>query len=521
MQRAARLAGVSDAAARADRDANIRAGAALLADSARRLGGGRLPTSLAGWYPAVVRYLAGTDTPATRQFADDVYATLRSGATGSTVDGQLIRLAPQPGARPDHGAAAPAAPATVPAPECPAGLDCRFVPAAYTQNTPGDPTDYGNYDYNNRPADLKIRYIVIHDTETTYNTAIAIFQNPLNYVSAHYVIRSSDGQITQMVRTKDVAWHAGNWYVNMHSIGIEHEGIAEQGATWYTEAMYRASARLVAYLAHRFNIPLDRQHIIGHDNVPGPAPGYTAGMHWDPGPYWDWSHYMALIGAPIRATAGPRSTVVTIAPGFAGNRQTLSTCDGTATLPRQPTSFVYLRTAPSVSAPLFADPTIHSAGQPGSTRACDWGDQASAGQQFAVAGHQGDWTGIWYEGQEAWFFNPVRNPRALPGGGWLVTPRPGLASIPVYGRAYPEASAYPADIAPQTVVPIEYTITAGQRYVLGDRVTADYYYAKSIDDSIPDDHTVVRGTDRYYQIQLGHRIAFVRASDVVLRAAGG
>ena len=116
--------------------------------------------------------------------------------------------------------------------------------------------------------------------------------------SWHYSLRSVDGHIAQHVKTKDVGWHAGNWYVNAKSIGLEHEGFAAQG-TWYTEAMYRTSAKLVRHLALRLGIPLDRQHIIGHDNVPGTTAATVAGMHWDPGPYWDWSHYFDLLRAPV------------------------------------------------------------------------------------------------------------------------------------------------------------------------------------------------------------------------------
>jgi hypothetical protein len=59
------------------------------------------------------------------------------------------------------------------------------------------------------------------------------------------VIRSSDGAVTQLVRTKDAAWHAGNWTINSESIGIEHEGIAIDGATWYpnSRAPRRATRR--------------------------------------------------------------------------------------------------------------------------------------------------------------------------------------------------------------------------------------------------------------------------------------
>ena len=52
---------------------------------------------------------------------------------------------------------------------------------------------------------------MIHDTEVGYDDTIAEFQNSHAYVSSHYVLRSKDGHVTQMVPTKDVAWHAGNW----------------------------------------------------------------------------------------------------------------------------------------------------------------------------------------------------------------------------------------------------------------------------------------------------------------------
>jgi N-acetylmuramoyl-L-alanine amidase len=164
--------------------------------------------------------------------------------------------------------------------ECPTGLACRVVPAAYAQNS-ADPGDYGNYDLANRPADgLAVRYIVIHDTEVAYEPTIALFQNPLAYVSAHYVLRSADGDVTQMVGTDDVAWHAGNWWINIHAVGIENEGFALQGYDWYTERLYLSLARLTRYLADRYGIPLDRDHIIGHDEVPGPTSAFQAGMHW-------------------------------------------------------------------------------------------------------------------------------------------------------------------------------------------------------------------------------------------------
>ena len=515
LHRAATLIGASDQDVRAGGPANIRAGAALLADAARQLGGGHLPATVGDWYPAVASYQGATDTLGARQFADDVYTALRSGASVTTADGQSVRLPAQPGVRADHSRLSalhlPAA-AAVPVAECPASLDCRYVPAAYAQNTPGDPGDWGNYDIADRPRDLKISYVVIHDTEYPYDPTIALFQNAHAYVSAHYVIRSADGQVTQMVRTKNIAWQAGNYYLNSHSIGIEHEGYAAQGATWYTEALYRSSARLVRYLAARFGIPLDRAHIIGHDNVPGIAPDYVAGMHWDPGPFWNWSHYLSLVGAPLAADAGASGRVVTIAPRFATNVVPVTGCGSDPPGPREPVSFVYLRTAPRASAPLLSDPALHPDGSPGTIVICDTGDKASTGQRFAVAERRGRWTAIWYAGQKAWLYD---RGATFATQGSTVTVKPGRSSASVYGRAYPEAAAYQGTpITPQPVIPLQYTISAGQHYVVAGLIRSSYYNTTTIHGTAPGDRVVVRGHDEYYLIYFNHRMAYVRTTDV-------
>jgi N-acetyl-anhydromuramyl-L-alanine amidase AmpD len=138
--------------------------------------------------------------------------------------------------------------------------------------------------------------IVVHDTEGRFIGSIRALQNARREASAHFVV-SRRGQVVQLVPVTDVAWHAGNGRWNLHSIGIEHEGWADRRGS-YTKAEYQASAKLVAYLAHRWGIPLDRKHIVGHDEVPDPHHrGLFGGVshHTDPGPYWNWRYYMKLV----------------------------------------------------------------------------------------------------------------------------------------------------------------------------------------------------------------------------------
>ena len=140
-----------------------------------------------------------------------------------------------------------------------------------------------------------INAIVIHDTEGRFIGSVRYLQRSRTQGSAHFVV-SRRGQIVQLVPVTDVAWHSGSSWWNLHSIGIEHEGWAGRRA--YTEPEYRASAQLVAYLAHRWSVPIDRENIVSHNEVPNPyRPGWFGGAdgHTDPGPYWNWSHYMHLV----------------------------------------------------------------------------------------------------------------------------------------------------------------------------------------------------------------------------------
>ena len=142
---------------------------------------------------------------------------------------------------------------------------------------------------------VSIDALVIHDTEGRFIGSVRFLQRARTRGSAHFVV-SRRGQIVQLVPVGDVAWHAGNLWWNRHSIGIEHEGWAGRRA--FTDREYRASAQLAAYLAHRWSIPVDRGHIIGHAEVPNPYHrGRYGGSdgHTDPGMYWNWGRYMHLV----------------------------------------------------------------------------------------------------------------------------------------------------------------------------------------------------------------------------------
>jgi hypothetical protein len=175
------------------------------------------------------------------------------------------------------------------------------------------PAARANYSHAHRPA-AAVRLIVVHETEGSFGSTVAWFRNPKARAAANYVV-GRDGRIAHMVPDDEIAWHAGNGYVNAHSIGIEHEGLTNVDGT-LTDAEYRASARLVAALAKRYRIPVDRGHIIGHDEVPDPFHrGRFGGWahHTDPGAYWDWPRFMTYVRDDRAGrTPPPRAVDVTI-----------------------------------------------------------------------------------------------------------------------------------------------------------------------------------------------------------------
>lgn len=172
-----------------------------------------------------------------------------------------------------------------------------------------------NYSFRNGTA---ITAVVVHDVEGTYAGCISWFQNCAASVSAHYVARSSDGQITQMVLEADKAWHIGS--ENPYTIGIEHEGYVNQ-ASWYTTAMYQGSANLVKDICSSNAINPLRTYfgpgcsgttqqclqgtcvkVKGHQMFPNQT-------HNDPGPNWNWEKYYKMINntpviTTITATGG-------------------------------------------------------------------------------------------------------------------------------------------------------------------------------------------------------------------------
>jgi N-acetyl-anhydromuramyl-L-alanine amidase AmpD len=147
------------------------------------------------------------------------------------------------------------------------------------------------------------QFSVVHTTQGSFAASVSWLKNPAASAATHYIIRSSDGYIVQLVREMYAAWHAVCW--NRWMFGTEHEGFVDNPA-WYTDTMYVNSTALFRHLCVQYNIPMTRSYIIGHgeksnptwvawlqQNFPSIDPNCNS--HTDPGQYWDWNFYLQLI----------------------------------------------------------------------------------------------------------------------------------------------------------------------------------------------------------------------------------
>jgi N-acetyl-anhydromuramyl-L-alanine amidase AmpD len=278
---------------------NIRGAAALLHYHS---GGATRATPLELWEPAVAIYSGISDREIAEMYTYEVFNAIRSGRASENyrIRQKEVQLEKLYGSERLSLLSAPRRTINVP--------KSTYSPLSIQS------TDYGPALWNPAPScnytagrTMAVTHVTIHTIQGSYTSAINWFKNCDSNVSAHYVIRSSDGQITQMVREADKAYHVGT--SNGYTVGIEHEGYVSDPGTWYTDAMYNASALLSRDILDSRGLarkvfnglpywnskPADSEYNVkGHVN-------YANQSHTDPGSGWNWPRYRDLVNPPSTA----------------------------------------------------------------------------------------------------------------------------------------------------------------------------------------------------------------------------
>jgi len=103
--------------------------------------------------------------------------------------------------------------------------------------------------------------LVVHWIVGTLEVADKVFSDGRRKASAHYGVGDED--IHQYVKDEDTAWHCGDWLWNLKTIGIEHEGGPELPIS---DKTYETSAELIKELCSKYDIPIDKEHILPHNH---------------------------------------------------------------------------------------------------------------------------------------------------------------------------------------------------------------------------------------------------------------
>ena len=256
LQEAAEVSGYSEVELKADPEANVRGAAALIAKYTKETVG--KPKRLEDFFDALKRF-SGLITEELREIqATEYYEILKKGCNVTNGLGMKIALTGRP-------------------------IDLSGKLTAEVGMTSTDygpaiwnPADPSNYSSRTTGIDRWVNHWI---GVGTYAGAISWFKNPASNVSAHFVIRSSDGQLTQMVRIYDKAWHCSYW--NSRSIGIEHEATSANPGLWNSTPMLTASAACCSYFCDVYGMPKTRTYIVGHKEVPYASTSCPGPMPWD------------------------------------------------------------------------------------------------------------------------------------------------------------------------------------------------------------------------------------------------
>ena len=141
--------------------------------------------------------------------------------------------------------------------------------------------------------------IVNHITAGPFPGCLTWLCNPESQGGSHYLVNRV-GEVYQLVAEENSAWANGIvqkpfWPLlisgvnpNYYTLSIEHEG---QPYEPLTEKQYQATLELHMHLCKKWNIPLDRQHILGHyeiDSVDRPN---------CPGMFFPWQRLISDLNA--------------------------------------------------------------------------------------------------------------------------------------------------------------------------------------------------------------------------------
>ena len=243
---------------------NIRGAAALI----KKYHGNKKHTKLEDWFDAIKEFSGLINNDLKEQQAERYYQVLKDGVETITVWDETVKIIAHPGINISNK------------------ITYKTKQVKSTDYAPAISGIIPSCNYSSRSGQTIDTWVNHYIGTGTYAGAISWFNDCNAQVSAHFVIRSSDGQITQCVAVADKAWHCGaTGYPlnNSRSIGVEHEATSANPSLWNSTPMLTASANMSCYFANIYPIPASfhtSPGILGHQEMPGTNPDCPGALPW-------------------------------------------------------------------------------------------------------------------------------------------------------------------------------------------------------------------------------------------------
>ncbi len=237
---------------------NIRAAAALMAYYQKTK---PAASGLEDWFESVKELTGLTDKAMKNELAIRIYDVLKKGSKTVSLWGEIILMEP----------------INVQIPQ--SSIDAAIERTESTERTtnvdyPDAVANFTTCNFNSRPGGSTVNFYFLHYIAVgTYQGTIDWFKNCTSQVSAHYVVRNSDGLVSQVVAEANRAWTQGVNLYNDQGIGVEHEVLASNLSMWDSEPMLVSAAKLCINVSNRWSIPKIRRvnngdkGIYGHNDV--------------------------------------------------------------------------------------------------------------------------------------------------------------------------------------------------------------------------------------------------------------
>lgn len=251
---------------------NIRAAAALLAKYQETR---RTTPKIESWFESLKDLTGLTDNEMKHQLAIRIFKLIKTGSKSVTLWDEIINIQ--------------STEVLIPAPIIQNIISRGATGMDNTVDYPSAIPNFTTCNFSSRPSGSEHKYYFVHYIgEGTYEGAISWFKDCSSQVSAHYVIRNSDGQVTQVVPESARAWSQGHNDANDQGIGVEHEAIVTNLAMWDSEPMLVSAGNLAANVCDRNNIPKVRhlefygeRGIYGHKDVRATLCPNLTPARWD------------------------------------------------------------------------------------------------------------------------------------------------------------------------------------------------------------------------------------------------